>query len=148
MKALLNPFGSFRATIGLDLRSLALFRVCLGLIIIGDVLDRCNSLKAHYTDQGITTRIDTLQHERVTYLIYIHGLNGSLFFQGILMALHVIFAVLMAVGFHTRLMTILVFFWTLSLHSHAPFVGLGGDTYCRCLMFFSIFLPLGKARGT
>lgn len=37
---------------GLDYRSLALFRIALALVIIGDVLDRSHDLGAHYTDEG------------------------------------------------------------------------------------------------
>ena len=41
---------------GLDLRSLALFRVSLALCTIGDLMERASDLTAHYTDQGIITR--------------------------------------------------------------------------------------------
>lgn len=42
---------------GLDYRSLAFFRIVLGLIIIGDVIDRSHDLVAHYTDSGMPTRV-------------------------------------------------------------------------------------------
>lgn len=37
---------------GLDVRSLAAYRIAVGLVVIGDLLDRAHDLKAHYTDQG------------------------------------------------------------------------------------------------
>lgn len=132
--------------VGLDLRSLALFRFLFGLIIVGDVIDRSSTLRAHYSEEGVISRIDVLQHDRTQYALLLHGVNGSVFFQALMMLFHAIFAVLMAVGWKTRLMTVLVYLWTMSLHLHAPHVGHGGDTYCRVLLFFSIFLPLGEVR--
>ena len=37
---------------GMDLRSLALFRVMLSIVMIGDLWDRSRDLHAHYTDLG------------------------------------------------------------------------------------------------
>ena len=34
---------------GMDKRSLALFRVCLALVVLMDVVDRVGDLRAHYT---------------------------------------------------------------------------------------------------
>jgi hypothetical protein len=89
-------------------------------------------------------RVDVLRHERVDYSLTIHGMNGSFFFQSCMMVLHAIFAFLLCIGWRTRLMQFLVYLWTMSLHIHAPYVGHGGDTYCRVILFFSLFLPLGK----
>lgn len=36
------------------MRSLALFRVMIGLSVIGDLLDRSYDLHAHYTDMGMS----------------------------------------------------------------------------------------------
>ncbi|NET13417.1 MAG: hypothetical protein F6K08_11435, partial [Okeania sp. SIO1H6] len=38
---------------GLDLRSLALFRIGLALIIITDLIIRAGDLTAHYSDAGV-----------------------------------------------------------------------------------------------
>lgn len=38
---------------GLDVRSLALFRFVLGLIVLGDLIDRGVYLTEHYTDDGM-----------------------------------------------------------------------------------------------
>ena len=38
---------------GLDVRSMALYRIMLGLVMIGDLLDRAHDLRAHYTDEGV-----------------------------------------------------------------------------------------------
>lgn len=41
-----------RRSYGLDYRSLALFRIVLGLVIVGDLADRAHDLHNHYTDDG------------------------------------------------------------------------------------------------
>ena len=41
---------------GVDLRSLALLRVSLAIIVLLDLAYRANDLKAHYTDLGILPR--------------------------------------------------------------------------------------------
>ena len=47
---------------GLDLRSLALFRIGLALLIIIDLIKRSKDLTAHYTDFGILPRAALLEH--------------------------------------------------------------------------------------
>src|SRR5690349_23638509 len=41
---------------GIDLRTLALFRVCLALIILLDLALRARDLTAHYSDYGVLPR--------------------------------------------------------------------------------------------
>ena len=43
----------FARRYGLDLRSLALLRVGLALIILSDLWFRCGDLLAHYSDRGV-----------------------------------------------------------------------------------------------
>lgn len=45
-----------RRSYGLDYRSLALFRIVLGLVIVGDLADRAHDLHNHYTDDGTPRR--------------------------------------------------------------------------------------------
>ncbi len=40
----------------IDIRSLALMRICLGLLLLTDLISRSRTLVAHYTDQGILPR--------------------------------------------------------------------------------------------
>ena len=44
----------FSEMFGLDLRSLALARVCFGLLLLFDLANRARSLVAHYTDAGFS----------------------------------------------------------------------------------------------
>lgn len=49
----------------LDLRSLALFRMAIGLIVLLDLLDRMRFLREHYTDAG--------KHPAVCLTVCSHG---------------------------------------------------------------------------
>src|SRR5690606_5269013 len=43
---------------GIDLRALATFRICAGLLLLVDLLDRASSLELHYADAGVLPRTD------------------------------------------------------------------------------------------
>ncbi len=45
---------------GCDLRTLALFRINLGLLIIVDLVLRCRDFRLHYTDYGVLPRGELL----------------------------------------------------------------------------------------
>jgi hypothetical protein len=59
---------------------------------------------------------------------------------------HALCALLFSVGYRTGLMNFIVWAFTISLHAYSPFVGHGGDVYCRVILFWAMFLPLGKVR--
>src|SRR5204863_9803874 len=42
-----------RQVFGLDLRSLALYRICLALLLLWDLQERVWDLRAHYADDGV-----------------------------------------------------------------------------------------------
>ena len=46
-----------REIFSLDLRSLALFRLGLGLVLVFDLCSRLGDVRAHYTDYGILPRV-------------------------------------------------------------------------------------------
>ena len=48
------------------------------------------------------------------------------------------------IGWYTRIALFLSWILTGSLHSRNYMVGHGGDLYFQCILFFSLFLPLGK----
>ena len=45
-----------RRTFGIDLRSLALFRICVGIILLIDICVRFSDLTVHYVDSGVLPR--------------------------------------------------------------------------------------------
>ncbi|NNE82495.1 MAG: DUF393 domain-containing protein [Alphaproteobacteria bacterium] len=131
-----------RDVLGVDLRTLALFRVLLGSFLILDLALRARDLTAHYTDFGIMPR-DVL----VGYLgpgsFSLHMLNGTATFQAALFVLAGIFALLMVVGWRTRTMTIISWVLLLSLQNRNTLIHSGEEQLVMVLLFWAMFLPLG-----
>lgn len=134
--------GRFGEIFGIDLRSLAVFRIGLGLVVLMDVLQRSTSLKAHYTDAGVLPRgtvISTLNEWRWSVLFA----NGGLTFQALMFLLTATAAILLMVGFRSRLMTCILWVMVISIQVRNPLLSSGADTLMRLLLFWSMLLPLG-----
>jgi hypothetical protein len=129
----------FQELVGLDLRSLALFRIVLGLLLLTDLGIRSTALYAHYTDRGLMPISALSDFGEVS----IHVFNGSIWFQGALFVIAGLFAGALLVGYHTQLVTLVSWFLLVSLHSRNPLICQGGDVLLRLLLFWGIFLPLG-----
>src|SRR5215475_13372289 len=144
--------GYFASVFGLDLRSLALFRIAAATFVLYDLFSRSFDLIAHYTDSGAMPRAWAFQYFAATpiYRVWnpasasIHFVTGTTVGTIVIFLLHGVAAVGMLVGYRTRLMTFLVWYFVGSLHARNPLVLSVGDDVLRVLLFFSIFLPLGK----
>jgi hypothetical protein len=89
--------------LGVDKRSLALYRFFVSLVVIGDLIDRSQDLRAHYTDWGIFPRWDTIRFHSNQFFFSVHFINGDVPFMAILFILHGLFAFCYAIGWHTKL---------------------------------------------
>lgn len=138
-----RPVSTTERLVGIDLRSLALFRIVLAAILLYDLFDRSRTLTAHYTDQGVLPTWAVSEWLGVQALATVHSYSGSLGFQVALFVLAAIFALAMLVGYRTRLATIVSWILLTSLQARNPVIGHGGDNLLRVLMFWAMFLPLG-----
>jgi predicted DCC family thiol-disulfide oxidoreductase YuxK len=139
---LLWPFGYLRRAYSLDLRSLALFRIALASVLLGDLIARATDLTAFYTDWGTLPRaalLDRSPAERFS----IHLLSGQFVFQTILFAIAGVFALMLLFGVRTRLAAFASWFMVVSVQMRNPVILQGGDVYLRVLAFTAMFLPLG-----
>ncbi len=129
---------------GIDPRSLALFRVALALVLLGDLYLRIANMGAFYTDQGVLPRgaqVELFGH--LPALISFHMMNGTWSIMAILLAIEVIAALALLLGYRTGLATFVSWLMLVSLHNRNPMVLQGGDALMRLLLFWSLFLPLG-----
>lgn len=128
---------------GLDVRAIALFRVCYASLILTDLLSRFRYLSAHYTDSGVLPRsaVDGGFFEAGSWSIHLFG--GSYLFQALVFAFSGLVAVLLLLGYRTRLCSILAWLLLLSLQNRNPLILHGGDTIFIVLAFWAMFLPLG-----
>lgn len=123
----------------LDYRSLALFRIGLGIVLILDLALRLSDFTAFYTDLGVLPRGPYMERTDVHSLYF---LSGHFIWPAILFFASFTFGVFLIVGYKTRLSAIATWILLLSLHNRNIFINIG-DIYFRFIVFWSIFLPLG-----
>lgn len=127
---------------GFDLRSLAVFRIGLALILIADLVIRFGDIKALYSDEGVLPR-NALNEIVNPWYWSVHLISGQPFVQTLLFLAALFIAFLLLVGYRTRLAAIASWALLISLQNRNPFLLFAGDDMLRALMFWAMFLPLG-----
>lgn len=128
---------------GIDLRSAALFRVLIALVVLVDLGIRATDLVAHYTDFGLLPRHALLERFAHPWTFCLHLIGGTAPVQAALFTFQALAAILLLVGWQTRWMTFLTWLLVMSLQNRNPAVLQGGDVLLRCALFWAMFLPLG-----
>lgn len=131
-----------RELAAIDVRALAVLRIMLGVLILLDLANRAKFLSVHYGSESVVPHA-LLRASDYFWPLSLHLLSSSTLFQAFLFAIAGAFALMLIVGWKTRLAVIASWFLLLSLHGANPFVLHGADTELRVLMFFSLFVPLG-----
>jgi predicted DCC family thiol-disulfide oxidoreductase YuxK len=134
---------SLRTVLSLDYRSLAAFRVGISILILCDLGIRSADMTAHYTDAGAVPRFLGMSFLGDPWLYSFHFMSGDFWFQSALFALAAIFALMLLVGYRTRLATFLSWIFIVSLQNRNFVVLNGGDVLFRVLLFWACLLPLG-----
>lgn len=144
LKALSNTsfWNGFKTVFSIDLRSLALMRITLALLILLDLALRTRDMSYFYTDQGILPRTKWLEVNNKWYFS-LHGASGELWWQVLLFIVAAVFAIGLLVGYRTRLMTFLSWLMLASLLNRNEMVLQGGDILLVVMCFWGILLPLG-----
>lgn len=130
--------------IGLDLRSLALFRISIALVVLYDLADRVRELSVHYTDAGVVPAATLLEiyGSRVNASVHVLA-SGSLAGEALVFALHASAATALLVGYRARLASALCWYLSLSLQFRVvTFLHMGGDELVACALLFGSFLPI------
>ena len=126
-----------------DARSLGLFRILLGLVLLADVYRRWQVVDFWYTDDGIISR-SSLMYPRVSYL-FTFFLYASTHGQAVAgMLLCAVVYGLFTIGFRTRLFQILSLVCAVSLNNRLFLLENGGQFVLQLLCAWTLFLPLGR----
>ncbi len=141
----LDPLYGWLERYSLDVRSLALLRIGLALVILADLWTRFGDLSAHYSDAGVLPRAVLNDGLLKPGYWSVHALSGSPFFQGLIFLLAALFAITMLVGYHSRVTTIASWALLISMHNRNPLLIFAADDVLRAVMFWAMFLPLGAA---
>jgi hypothetical protein len=124
---------------------LSVGRIFVSLIILLDLFFRYQNFKAHYTNNGVLpTNVIKTYYPFYQYYFSIHNFIESTTLLHILFWTHFICALILLIGWNTRLFTIINFVLILSLHHRNPVILQGGDDLLRITLFYMIFLPWGS----
>ncbi len=124
-----------------DLRSLALFRIALGLLLIADLAWRLPLLASLFSEDGAWP-VEAAIAE-VPGSLSLYYLIASPAWTWSLLAVSALSAIALIVGWKTRLFTIVSWVLLISLQQRNTLVLNGGDTMLHLLLFWGMLLPLG-----
>lgn len=129
---------------GIDPRSLAALRVGLALMLLADAYVRFSELDAMYADTGLLSIEGSQKILRESWCWSLNYLNGSPEFQGALLAVAAVAATALLVGWQTWWATLVCWVLLASVHVRMPLTPNGGDQLLRLMLFWSLFVPLGR----
>jgi hypothetical protein len=144
-----NPAGPFRNPVwrdlfGIDPRSLAVFRMALGALLLVDLAIRATDLNVMYTDDGMFSRAEICRRATTIWNWSFHFGSGSWEYQAMLFGIAGALALALLVGFETRWAVIGSWLMLVSIHHRVPPILSGAETLLRMLLFWAMFLPLEK----
>jgi hypothetical protein len=114
------------------------------VLLLADLAIRLTDLPVMYTDDGMFSRAEICRRYTSVWNWSFHFGGGSAAFQTLLFGLAAGLAAALLVGFETRLASIGCWVLLLSLHHRAPPVLSGAEVLLRMLLFWGMFLPLGR----
>lgn len=128
-----------------------MFRIALGSLLLADLIFRWPMLVEMCTDEGFFTRDLCWKFHQIElgegwnwFVWSFYWISGSPIFAKSLFVASAVSAVLLLVGKWTRVATIACWALWVSLHVRNPLIVTSGDFLLKMLLFWSIFLPLGK----
>lgn len=128
----------------IDPRSLALFRIALGALLLVDLAIRGSDLGAMYADGGMFSRAEIRLRYTSVWNWSFHFADGSVAFQAALFILAAAFALALLVGWKTRWAAFGSWLLLLSVQHRVPPILNAGDGLLRLLLLWGLFLPLHR----
>ncbi len=134
---------AFRDPWRVDLRSLALFRLLLGGLLLFDALHRLMDVELYLSDEGIfpSARFLAMWNEW-DWLWSFHHLTGSWQWPAFLLILQALAAIGLLLGWKTRWMAVISWILLVSLHHRNRYLLQGSDVLLSGLLLWAIFLPI------
>lgn len=135
---------NIKQSFGFDYRSMSLYRVLLGFIIVIGAVYRLPDLSAFYTDMGILPRQTFLSELALPWSFSLHLASGSFAVMFIFFIIQILLGLMVLFGYHTRWALIFSYILNVSVHNRNWLINNGGDDVLRSILFLSIFLPLDR----
>ena len=135
--------GRVQTMFGCDIRSLAAFRIGIGILLFVDSFVRYGAAEAFYSGEGFMNAALAQSLSPDGYSL--NYLSDSVAFQRLVFLSLACSAFLLCIGCFTRTATFCCWVLLASVHVRNPAYIIGGDTLMRLLLFWSLFAPLGSA---
>ncbi|WP_255170908.1 HTTM domain-containing protein [Natrononativus amylolyticus] len=134
---------NFEQSIAIDTRTLAVFRVFVGLLVLADLVLRSRNFSYFYSEDGVAPQslAESMTPDNA-FSFYYFTTDSTLI--AALMVIQALIAIQLILGYKTTIATLLSFLFVISLDHHNPLVLSYADTLFRLLLFWAIFLPLGE----
>lgn len=143
--------------LALDLRSLALWRIVLGILMAIDLSWRWNEVDVFMADSGMCSRLTVLSnqyaHDGTVRLghfwfsqtpISLYMMTGAIPAIKALMCIHFVVIVSFTLGYRTQLSSVLAWFFHMSIQSRCPQLQNKGEELTQKLLLWAILLPIGR----
>jgi hypothetical protein len=131
------------STFTLDARSLAVYRIGLGVLLTTDCLLRTRDFRLMFAADGMFP-LDTLARYHADPTLWsLAFLVDTTWWSGGVLALEGLAGLALAVGYRTRAATIVGWVALVSIIRRTSPATNAGDIWFACQLFWSMFLPLG-----
>lgn len=144
-----STWDRWRPAFAIDLRSLALFRIGIGVVVLLVLAHLWPEVPEFYTDEGILPRASRpmLNVEEafpgLCWQISPYMLTGNATTVRCLFVIQGLVAFGLLIGWKTRWMAVVTWLLLVGLQARNPVIMTGGDDVLRTMLFFGLFLPLG-----
>lgn len=128
----------------LDLRSIALMRIAVACVLIGDLIDRLIQFQHFYSIDGVIPFASAQEYYANMPTWSFHLLVESDPYQLFLFGIHIAFACGLLLGFKSRVAAAGCWILFGSLIARAPALLTGGDMLMSSMLFWLIWIPSGR----
>ena len=138
-----RPASRWRRLFAIDLRSLALFRIALGALILAGLALRTGDFRVFYTDQGLWPVAVAWAEDWASGMWSLHLLSGSFAWQAGLWIAEALAGLALLLGWRTRVVAVLAWVLVASAQKRDVMVISGAGALLRQFLFWGMWLPLG-----
>lgn len=132
--------------LAVDLRSLALFRTCLGLMLMVDFSLRLIQASSLYSGQGVlpVESLQQLPQQPWSWFWSVCVLSDRVEWIWTCCGVGIVASLLLALGWRSNWMAVIALVFLHSIQARNPWTNYGGDKLLFLLVFWACFLPLNE----
>jgi hypothetical protein len=137
------PASPWLRLVAIDLRSLALFRIALGVLILAGLASRVVDFRVFFTDEGVWPVSVAWAEDWVPGMWSLHLVSGSWAWQAGLSIAEALAGLALLLGWRTRTVAVLAWVLVASAQKRDVMIVSGAGALLRQFLFWGMWLPLG-----